>query len=34
MLRTKSTSTCDKHTTTHYMSTMYNIILLSRLTSC
>ena len=32
MLRTKST--CDKHTTTHYMSTMYNIILLSRLTSC
>ena len=24
-LRTKSTSTCDKHTTTHYMSTMYNV---------
>ena len=23
MLRTKST--CDKHTTTHYMSTMYNV---------
>ena len=23
-LRTKST-TCDKHTTTHYMSTMYNV---------